>query len=313
MKVHHDIHLFSAVNPAVTIGNFDGIHLAHKAIIERVKELATEHNGESVLVTLWPHPRLVLQHAPHELRFLTLLEEKIELIRQSGIDHLVILPFTREFAQVTYKEFITDYLLRQIKAQHIVVGFNHHFGKNREGTFGSLKKLADQMGFYAEQYPPLLVEGMQVSASEIRKLLMQGKVKKANLLLGYLYLITGKVTEGKRLGREMGFPTANVVVSNDNKLIPADGVYAVNVVFENKQHQGMMNIGTKPTVNELPDKKTIEVHLFEFGGNLYNKDITINFVDRIRDEKRFQSLEELRLQLVADKEASLRIFQNTNE
>lgn len=309
MEIYKDLNNFKASNPVVTIGNFDGIHLGHKSIISRAKHLAQEIDGEVVVLTLWPHPRIVLQKDDSNLKFLTLIDEKIEILEKTGIDHLVILPFTKEFSNVTYHEFVIDYIIGKIQAKKIMVGFNHHFGKNREGNFESLKKLAAEHNFYAEQKNPEIINGLTVSSSEIRRALQKGKISQANKFLGHNYFLNGTVVEGKKLGRSIGFPTANIKVENNLKLIPKDGVYAVKVRVLNNIYGGMMNIGTKPTVEQL-GKQTLEVNIFDYNEDIYGKNIRVEFVDRLRNEMKFKNINELREQLQIDKKQAKQVLKN---
>lgn len=309
MKVHKDLNNFKAKNPVVTIGNFDGIHLGHKSIISRAKTLANEIDGETVVFTLWPHPRVVLNKEVTDLKFLTLIDEKIEVLEKTGIDHLIIFPFTKEFSNVTYQDFVVDFILDKIKTKRIIVGYNHHFGKNREGNFESLKKLAKEYGFFAEQKNPEILDGVSISSSEIRKALQKGKIKSANKFLGYNYFLKGKVVEGKKLGRSIGFPTANIQIDGGLKLIPQEGVYAVKVQVENDFYGGMMNIGVKPTVDYTGDQ-TIEVNLFDFNEDIYNKTIRIEMIERLRDEKKFNNIAELKDQLILDKNIASKVLTN---
>jgi riboflavin kinase/FMN adenylyltransferase len=213
---------------------------------------------------------------------------------------LVIFPFTKEFSNVTYHDFVVDYILNKIGTKKIIVGFNHHFGKNREGNFESLKKLAVKYNFSAEQKNPEIVDSFSISSSEIRSFLFKGKIKQASKFLGYNYFLSGNVVEGKKLGRSIGFPTANIEVENELKLIPKDGVYAVKVYVNKDVYGGMMNIGVKPTV-EKSGSQSLEVHLFNFDKDIYNQVIKIEFIDRLRDEMKFENLEALKKQLSIDK------------
>ncbi len=307
MKVYRDLNNFEVKNPVVTIGNFDGIHLGHKSIISRAKYLAKEIEGETVILTLWPHPRIVLNKASSDLKFLTLIDEKIEILERTGVDHLVILPFTKEFSNVSYHKFVVDYILEKIQTKKIIVGYNHHFGKNREGNFESLKKLATEYNFYAEQKNPEIVDGLSVSSSEIRNALLKGKVQLANKFLGYNYFINGGVVEGKKLGRSIGFPTANIDVRDNLKLIPREGVYVTKVHVNSNVYGGMMNIGIKPTVDHS-GRQSLEVNLFDFNDDIYGQNVKIEFIKRIRDEKKFSGLQELKEQLSMDKKVAADIL-----
>ena len=301
MKIYNQINGFDAVNPVVTIGIFDGIHLGHRQIIQRIKEIALHINGETVMVTFWPHPRIVLKKNNMPVKLLTALEEKTKIIETLGIDHLIVLPFTPDFANTTFNEFIHNYLVNGLHSKYIVIGYNHHFGKDRQGGFDQLKENADRYGFTVERLNPVIIEDTVVSSSNIRNLISNGNPVLANKLLGYPYFITGKVTEGKKIGRKIGFPTANVTVTDENKLIPFTGVYAVRVELNRTLYNGMLNIGIRPTINSNNHHLTIEVHIFDFNKDIYGHEITLQFLDRIRNEKKFNNIEELVEQLKNDK------------
>jgi riboflavin kinase/FMN adenylyltransferase len=294
----------------VSIGIFDGVHLGHSSILERVRERSEELGGESVIVTFWPHPRIVLGKDTGELKFLSTLHEKQLLLEKQGIDHLLIIPFTYEFSRIAACDFVKNYLAKTIGMKHLVFGFNHHFGRNREGSYENLKDCAQKYGFSIEQISPVLVNNSQVSSSAIREFLLAGDVEKANELLGYRYFIEGNILGGKQIGRVIGYPTANISVEDPHKLIPADGVYAVEVLIWEQKFPGMMNIGFRPTINHQGEGKSLEVHIMDFEGNVYNHDIHIRFVKKLRNEKHFSGLEDLKMQLKADKAAVLEIFGN---
>lgn len=310
MKVYHDINNFKAHNPVVTIGTFDGVHLGHQKVIERLKAYARKYQGESVIFTFFPHPRLVISKNGNNLRLLTTLEEKKQLFEKSGIDHLIVYPFTKEFSELSYSRFVKDILVEKIHTRCLVLGYDHRFGKNREGSFEYLTMCAKHYHFQIEKLEPLLVDELHVSSTKIRKSLEEGDIMRANRYLGYRFTLHGKVVEGKRLGREMGFPTANIEASDVYKLIPGYGVYAVELFFLGKKYGGMLNIGTRPTFNNNADNRSIEVHIFNFFGNLYNKEITLIFVAKIREEKKFSGPEALAVQLRRDKEVAQRILRS---
>lgn len=301
LKIYHDIIGFKTTNPVVTIGIFDGVHLGHVQILERIKRVALNIGGETVVVTLWPHPRLVLSNNKDAVRLLSTLDEKISLIEKNGIDNMIILPFSREFANISYDKFIQDYLVNGIHARSIIVGYNHHFGKDRKGGFEQLKDNAHKFGFSVERQTPVIIEDKTVSSSVIRDLINEGNVVLANKLLGYHYNVEGKVIEGKKIGKKLGFPTANIEVKNENKLIPQTGVYAVKAEIENKWYNGMLNIGVRPTIAEQSHNFTVEVHILDFNRDIYGKDVRLKFIQRIRDEKKFKDVNELIEQLKRDR------------
>jgi riboflavin kinase/FMN adenylyltransferase len=299
--VHQNINHFKAINPVVTIGTFDGVHQGHRKVIAQLNNLAAKAGGQSVIFTFYPHPRLVVSKQEHNLRLLTTLDEKIELLGKSGIDHLVIFPFTPQFAALTYREFMQDILLEKLGLHTLVVGHDHRFGKNREGTFENLLALSKQTGFKLERIDALLVDEVDVSSTKIRNALQQSDVAKANHYLGYTFSLKGTVTKGNQIGRKIGFPTANIEASDLNKLIPAKGVYAITVDVDGQIYPAMLNIGYRPTVNSNADNRTIEAHILGFDADIYQKEITLFFHEHVRTEQRFNSIDELKLQLETDK------------
>jgi riboflavin kinase / FMN adenylyltransferase len=308
LKIFNDISQIQASNHVVTIGIFDGVHLGHAEILRRIRNLASEYQGESVVITLWPHPRFVLQPENTELKLLTSLDEKISLIGEHHIDKLLILPFTTELANIPYDRFVGEYLVRRLGARHVVVGFNHHFGKDRKGTFENLLKSAKEHKIQAERLDPVVLDSVRLSSSGIRHMIEEGRIGAANKALGYPYFINGNVVEGKKLGRTIGFPTANVKLLEPNKLLPHNGVYAVKVNTADRNLNGMLNIGFRPTIESEKPDRTIEVNLFDFEGDLYGKAIHIEFMDWLRSEIKFNSLQELKDQLDLDKEEVLKLF-----
>lgn len=300
MKIYHGIEGYEKKgNPVVTVGTFDGVHVGHSKIFSKMKEIAGKCNGETVVVTFHPHPRLVIHPDSIDLKFINTQERKYDLIEQNGIDHLVIIPFTKEFAQTNASGFIEDILVDKIGVCELVVGYDHHFGKDRQGSFNELMGLAAKHGFGIKQVPAQDVGNTSVSSTKIRNALNEGKIKTANQLLGYEYSITGPVVEGNKIGRKIGFPTANIELQDEYKLITAIGVYACRILYNGKMYHGMGNIGYRPTINN--SDLTIEVHIFDFDLIIYGETITIYFVDRIRDEVKFENLEALKNQLVKDK------------
>jgi riboflavin kinase/FMN adenylyltransferase len=282
----------------VTSGTFDGVHLGHQKILQRVLEIAERIDGETVLITFWPHPRLVLFPEEHKLRLLSTFEEKAKLLRELGIDHLISIPFTKEFSELTSQEFIENVLVNKIQCKKLVIGYDHRFGKNREGSFEYLQANHLKFGFELEEIPRQDVDDIGVSSTKIRKALEAGDVTMALNYLGRPYELNGLVIKGQQIGRSIGFPTANVHIPNDYKLIPQNGVYAVQAAVNGNLHKAMLNIGNRPTVDG--SKTTVEAHLFDFQGDLYDKQITIYFKAFLREERKFDGLEELKAQLKQD-------------
>lgn len=304
MKIYEGIeHLEKISNPVVTIGTFDGVHLGHQKILKRIRTLADGTGGETVLITFWPHPRLVLYPHEHNLRLLSTFEEKAKLLKTYGIDHLVTIPFTKEFSELSSEQFIQKILIQAIGTKILVIGYDHRFGKNREGGFDYLKSNLDNYPFQLEEISREDVDDVGVSSTKIRKALEEGKVDIANEYLGRDYELNGIIIKGQQLGRSIGFPTANIHIPHDYKLIPADGVYAVKVCVEGEMFQGMLNIGNRPTVNG--ESRTIEVNIFEFSGDLYDKRVSVYIKSFLRSEMKFPGLDSLKSQLEKDKTTAL--------
>lgn len=290
----------------VTTGTFDGVHLGHLQIINRLIEVAERTEGETVLLTFSPHPRRVLFPNDKSLKLLNTEEEKIALLKKAGIENLIIYPFTKEFSELSSSDFIKSILVEKIKTKKLVIGYDHHFGKNREGNFENLKKHGPEYGFEVEEIPVKDIDEVNVSSSKIRAGLMNGDIETANKYLGYEYSLRGKVVKGKQLGKELGYPTANIEVNDDNKLIPKTGIYAVRVKYKNQDLSGMMSIGFNPTVGG--EKQTIEVNIFDFNKDIYGEELTVSFVGKLREEEKFDSLDALKLQMKNDEMRSLEIL-----
>lgn len=308
MRIYNNLHNFKAKKPVVTIGTFDGVHKGHHIVLNRLKDIARQSGGETVVFTFYPHPRLVLAPEEQNLRLLTTLDEKISLLGQANIHHMIVYPFTAEFAKLSYAEFVKKVLVDEIGTVSLVVGYDHRFGKNREGGFEYLQKCAEIYGFNIEKLDVLLLNEVNVSSTRIRNALESGDIFTANQYLGYRYTLHGKVVEGQKLGRTIGFPTANIESSDIHKLIPGYGVYAVEVEIEGKEYKGMLNIGSRPTFNLNADQRSIEVNIFDFDGEIYGKEVTLVFIGKIRDERKFPGKDALVQQLLLDKESSLRIL-----
>ncbi len=307
MKVYRSIeNLPEFKNPVVTIGTFDGVHEGHRHLVQKIKTLAKENNGESVLITFHPHPRLIVYPDDKSLRILTTLEEKISLLESEGVDHLVIVPFTKEFSLHSAKNYLQNFLVAKFHPSIIVTGYNHSFGHHRDGNIEMLRRFETEFHYKVEELNKQLVDDIAVSSTRIRIALQEGDIEFATHLLGHPYSVTGQVVHGQQLGNKIGFPTANIEVNDPLKSIPADGVYAVTVNWKNEKLKGMMNIGFRPTVDGLHHK--LEVHLLNFNSDLYNQQLEIHFVKRLRNEKKFSSLDELKEQLKQDKEAAISIL-----
>ena len=301
-------------NPVATIGIFDGVHLGHQKIIEHLGIVAKEINGESVIVTLWPHPRIILEGADTNLRLLTTPEEKYRLLEKAGLDHLFIIPFTKEVGNLSPYKFAKQYLADKLGIKHLLFGYNNRFGKNREGNYATMQTYSKEFNFTMDTLPAVNFQGSKISSSIIRNLLFSGEVRRANRYLGYPYFIQGTVVEGKKLGRTLGFPTANLAINESFKLLPMDGVYAVEVCYQDKLFKGMMNIGKRPTINkELNALTSVEVHIIHFDQDIYNENICIRFLHRIRDEKKFLDIDSLKQQLESDKQNVISLFEKMKD
>ncbi len=307
MKIYHGIEDFTRLECAVvTSGTFDGVHLGHQKILSRLQETAIKNNGETVVITYWPHPRLVLHPEDTSLKLLNTFEEKAERLKTYGIQHLLRIPFTKEFSQLTSEEFITRILVQTIGTRKLVIGYDHHFGKNREGSFEQLKRNAPQYGFEVEEIPRQDVDHVGVSSTKIRKALEDGDIDTATHFLGNPYSISGRVIMGDRLGRTLGYPTANIEIDTGYKLIPADGIYAVTINYGHSTFKGMLYIGNRPTIQGV--RRNIEVNIFDFNNEIYGESLTIYIHKYIRADMKLNSLDELKHQLSLDELAALEIL-----
>ena len=309
MKIYHGIEDFVRLPYAVvTSGTFDGVHIGHQKILARLLETASKNGGETVVITFWPHPRLVLHPEDKSLKLLTTFEEKAERLREQGIQHLIRIPFTKEFSQLSSLDFITKILVDTIGTKKLIIGHDHHFGKNREGSFEQLKRNAPEYGFEVEEIPRQDVDHVGVSSTKIRTALEEGDIETATHFLGHPYSITGRVVVGDKLGRMLGFPTANIEIDTAYKLIPLDAIYAATVLHEHQRFKGMLYIGNRPTVHGI--KRNIEVNIFNFNKSIYGESLTIFFHKLIRRDSRFNDLEQLKSQLHLDQSAALKILED---
>jgi len=307
MEVHYGTSSFkNRSNAVVTSGTYDGVHFGHQKILARLTEIAKVDQGESVVITFWPHPRLVLNHNK-SIKLLSTLEEKISLLESFGIDHLIIIPFDKEFSRLSSEEFVQKILIKAVGTKKLVIGYDHRFGKNREGSFEYLKQNSKRLGFEVEEIPKQEIEEIAVSSTKIRKALNNGDISTANHYLDRPFEISGKVIEGNKIGRTIDFPTANIEIDSPHKLIPKNGIYAVKVKIGNEAFLGMLNIGYRPTV-ETTDKKIIEANIFSFDKDVYGEDITVFFFSYLREEIKFDGLESLKNQLKKDQKNTLQFF-----
>jgi len=290
---------------AITIGTFDGVHIGHRKILERLINDAKKTGLRSTVLTFFPHPRMVLQKDT-EIRLLNTIQEKIKILELIGLDYLIIHPFTLEFSRLSSTEFVRDILVNELKVKKIIIGYDHRFGRNRNANIQDLSAFGNTLNFEVEEIPAQEIDDVSVSSTKIRNALMEGDIKTANEYLGYNYMLTGDVKKGKGLGRQLNFPTANLFIKEKYKLIPKNGVYVVKSILNDKLFYGMMNIGFNPTVDG--SSKNIEIHFFDFKADLYDQNIQVDIIERIRDEHKFNSLEELKAQLLKDKGTSIAII-----
>ena len=290
---------YNSEKPTVlTIGTFDGVHIGHQKILQRVTEEAQNRKINSLLLTFFPHPRRVLQK-DSRLQWLTTLEEKKQMLAGNGLDYLVVQPFTEEFSRLSPEEYVREVLVNALKVEKIIIGYDHRFGRNRKADIQDLRAFGELFDFEVEEIAAQDIEEVAVSSTKIRKALESGTIDTANQYLGYPYLLSGTVVKGKGIGKTLGFPTANIQLSEEDKLIPGKGVYVIQFKLDDEEGYGMMNIGTNPTL--LEDSLKIEIHLLDFEANLYDKNLQIGLLHRLRDEQKFRSLDELQQQLQKDK------------
>lgn len=295
--------------PIVTLGTYDGVHIGHQEILKNLVKKAKESNKESVLFTFDPHPRIVLDPINHSVKLIDTLEERLVKLEKTGLDTVVLFPFTKEFSQLSAREFVKSILVDKLNVSEMMVGYDHHFGKNRQGNFEELKVLGSEFGFNVSQIQAVDFNGETVSSTKIRKSILEGKTDVVTQYLGQPYQFNGEVVKGNQLGRTIGFPTANIQISDKNKIVPANGVYAVEIDFNGDRLKGVMNIGTKPTVQDSLQIH-LEVFIFDFSSDIYGENLRVFVRDFIRSEQRFSSLDELKLQLRKDEESAREILSN---
>ena len=303
MKIFHSINDFrSTKKTIITLGTYDGVHIGHKKILEKVLQNTNDEQYESLVLTFFPHPRMVLQ-GDSDIKLLNTINEKIDLLQEIGIENLVIHPFDETFSRLTAEEFVKTILVDRLNIQKIIIGYDHRFGRNRTANIDDLINYGEQYGFEVEQISVQEINEISVSSTKIRQALLEGNMALANDYLGYDYFITGTVIQGKQLGRTINFPTANLAIQENYKLIPQNGVYIVKSSIDNKLVYGMMNIGFNPTVNG--QNRSIEVHYFDFDADLYSKEIRVSILHRIRSEQKFPTFDLLKAQLEQDKQVAI--------
>ncbi|MFD1258438.1 bifunctional riboflavin kinase/FAD synthetase [Mucilaginibacter terrae] len=307
MKIYHHIDDFTPLNNAVvTIGTFDGVHQGHRQIIAGIKELARQTGGETVILTFFPHPRMIIHPENQDLKLITTIQERAALLEELGVDHLIITPFSRDFSNQTAEAYIRDVLVNRIGTRKIIIGYDHRFGKDRAGGLADLLKAAPIYGFEVIEIPEQDINHVAVSSTCIRQALSRADIEQANAFLGYPFFITGKVIRGNQIGRQIGYPTANLLVEESYKLIPGDGIFAASVQLGSETFQGMAYIGHRPTINGMT--RNIEVNLFDFSRDIYNQSLQMNFLNFVRHDVKFSSLEGLKEQLAQDRIEVLKLL-----
>jgi len=307
MKIYHHIDEFAPVkNAVVTIGTFDGVHIGHRKIISGIKELADSIGGETVLLTFFPHPRMILHPEDENIKLINTINEKAELLEQLGVDHLIITPFSRDFSNQSAESYIRDVLVNKIGTKKMVIGYDHRFGKDREGGLSDLLRLGPVYGFDVVEIPEQDINEVAISSTRIRTALLEGQIELANTCLGYPFFITGTVVYGDQIGRKMGYPTANIVIGEKYKLIPSDGIFAVKVNAAGSTYDGMAYIGTRPTFSAI--RRNIEVNIFDFDKDIYKQQIRMEFHNFVRNDIKFSSMEELTVQLAKDRADVMRLL-----
>jgi riboflavin kinase/FMN adenylyltransferase len=310
LKIYQSLNEFKPSRKTiVTLGTFDGVHLGHIAILDKICNIAKQENLESVLLTFFPHPRLIVSN-DSEIKMLNTMAEKAILLEEKGIQNFIIHPFDKLFSELSPREFVEQVLIKQLNIQKIIIGYDHKFGKNRAADFNDLIAFGKEFGFEVEEISAKQVNQVSVSSTKIRNSLLEGNISLANAYLGYSYMLSGIVVKGNQLGRKIGFPTANIEILENYKLIPKNGVYIVTAIVNKKTIFGMMNIGIKPTLGD--NVPTIEVHLLEFSEDIYGQEIQVNVIERLRDEQKFESFETLKSQLEIDKTNTVDYFIKRN-
>ncbi len=304
MKIYHSLDSIRDLHHAVvTSGTFDGVHIGHQKILNRLNEICSQSGGESVVLTFWPHPRMVVSDDSQNLLLLSTIDEKIELFAKLGIKHLVIIPFTRAFSELTSEEFIQQVLLDKIDTRKLVIGYDHRFGRNREGSFEFLVRNASKYGFEVEEIPRQDIEDLAISSTRIRQALLSGQVNVAKGLLGRPYALSGTVVKGKQLGRTIGFPTANLHLHESYKLIPGNGVYIIKAHYQGTTYNAMLNIGVRPTVDGI--HRTIEAHILDFDKEIYGEDLSVELIHYLRPEQKFDGIDKLVSQIHIDRQNTI--------
>ena len=306
MKIFNNIQSYSPEKESIlTIGTFDGVHIGHNKILTKLVEESKKNNLSSLIMTFFPHPRMVLQKS-QEIKMINTMDEKIHLFEKTGVDNLIIQPFDENFSKIRAKEFVEEILVKRLKIKHIIIGYDHRFGKDREASVEDLKKFGLNYMFTVEEIAAQEIHSIAISSTKIRNAILKGEIKKCNEYLGRNFMLTGKVVHGDGLGKEINFPTANIQIKEPYKIIPKNGVYLAKTIFNSNIYFGMMNIGVRPTIGGK--NKSLEIYFFNFKDNIYDKTISIEIINKIRDEEKFSSIDELKTQLKKDEQFCLKLI-----
>ena len=306
MKIFNNIQSYSSEKESIlTIGTFDGVHIGHNKILTKLVEESKKNNLSSLIMTFFPHPRIVLQKS-EEIKMIDTMDEKIHLFEKTGVDNLIIQPFDENFSKIRAKEFVEEILVKKLKIKHIIIGYDHRFGKDREASVEDLKKFGLNYMFTVEEIAAQEIHSIAISSTKIRNAILKGEIKKCNEYLGRNFMLTGKVVHGDGLGKEINFPTANIQIKEPYKIIPKNGVYLAKTIFNSNIYFGMMNIGVRPTIGGK--NKSLEIYFFNFKDNIYDKTISIEIINKIRDEEKFSSIDELKTQLKKDEQFCLKLI-----
>ena len=306
MKIFNNIQSYSSEKESIlTIGTFDGVHIGHNKILTKLVEESKKNNLSSLIMTFFPHPRIVLQKS-EEIKMIDTMDEKIHLFEKTGVDNLIIQPFDENFSKIRAKEFVEEILVKRLKIKHIIIGYDHRFGKDREASVEDLKKFGLNYMFTVEEIAAQEIHSIAISSTKIRNAILKGEIKKCNEYLGRNFMLTGKVVHGDGLGKKINFPTANIQIKEPYKIIPKNGVYLAKTIFNSNIYFGMMNIGVRPTIGGK--NKSLEVYFFNFKNNIYDKTISIEIINKIRDEEKFSSIDELKTQLKKDEQFCLKLI-----
>ena len=306
MKIFNNIQSYSPEKESIlTIGTFDGVHIGHNKILTKLVEESKKNNLSSLIMTFFPHPRMVLQKS-QEIKMINTMDEKIHLFEKTGVDNLIIQPFDENFSKIRAKEFVEEILVKKLKIKHIIIGYDHRFGKDREASVDDLKKFGLNYKFTVEEIAAQEIHSIAISSTKIRNAILKGEIKKCNEYLGRNFMLTGEVVHGDGLGKKINFPTANIEIPETYKIIPKNGVYLVKAIINSEIYFGMMNIGVRPTIGGK--NKSLEIHFFNFKDNIYNKTISVEIICKIRDEEKFSSIDELKIQLKKDEQFCLKLI-----